>query len=117
MTPQETILRACVHPTGRADVRVGPGQYVDVCSTCWNRSVAAYRQERKAQLAARPRDCARCGVRPHRWRVAGYRLCGRCKTVTMREHHQETARHGPLAIFATGLMVDTSTWASVKTPA
>lgn len=112
-TPVDTIL-ACTHPTGRACVDVGGGRMVDCCSACWNASVTARRAERKAQLAARPKDCQRCGRRPHTWTFGPYRLCGRCKTLTAREHSAQSAQHGVLAIFATAPLVDTATWATPK---
>ena len=109
----ETIFRACDHVSGKTDhcLRVGREQLY-ACLACANAAGQAWREDRKAQLAARPRDCDRCGLRPHTWTVAGYRLCGRCKTTTMREHHRESAKHGLLAIFATEPLVDTRQWAA-----
>ena len=80
------------------------------CCACWNTYVYRRRAIRKAELAQRPADCQRCGRRPHTYLLAGLSLCGRCKTLTLTEHHQALAKAGHLAIFAQGLLVDTSQW-------
>jgi len=112
MTPEE-IFRACQHP-GPRDSYYGvqaTGETLRACWRCGNDAQAAYRAQRKAELAARPKDCARCGARPHTWTYGGYKLCGRCKTLTAREHSRAMAQAGTLAIFATGLLTDTKGWA------
>jgi hypothetical protein len=52
------------------------------CVDCWNASVAAYRAQRKAELAARPK-CEACQRKPQAWTLAGsdarVSLCGTCK--------------------------------------
>ena len=95
------------HPSfaeGREDVAL--------CGACIGARNVRYRAERKALLAARPKDCDRCGARPHTWRVAGWKLCGPCKTATMREHAAAASRVGWLAMTATEPMVDTRGWAA-----
>lgn len=82
------------------------------CGECLGKIQAQRRSERRAQLAARAKDCVRCAVRPHTFIYGGWRLCGRCKTATMREHHAAQATAGALAIFATAPLVDTRGWAS-----
>lgn len=52
MTTQQTILRSCSHASRPCEVNMGRGEVITVCSDCWNRSVYAARDERKAQLAA-----------------------------------------------------------------
>jgi hypothetical protein len=113
-TVQDLILRSCRHVErmrSETEMRDGAGTILTCCA-CWNRSVAARRQARKAQLACRPNDCDRCGKRPHTYTYAQYRLCGRCLAATRREHNQAMARAGSLAIFDIGLMMDTKTWAA-----
>ena len=83
-----------------SEVRMGAGRTIKVCVDCWNRHAYARRAARKEQLAARPKDCARCAARPHTWTYAGHRLCGRCKTKTAREQAASTAKLGDLAILA-----------------
>ena len=115
MTAQDRILRACVaagHAAGQRPTVDLHGEMIAVCAPCWNTSVFARRAERKAQLAARPKDCARCGARPHTWTYGGFKLCGRCKTATAQEHGRALAKAGALAIFATAPLVDTSSWAA-----
>jgi hypothetical protein len=73
--------------------------------------VYARREADKARRQAEPKDCMRCAKHAHRWNYGGYRLCGRCKTLTEREHHRAAAQHGALAMFATALLVNTDTWA------
>jgi len=52
VTAQETILRACQHPhSGQLNVNMGRGEMLSACVDCWNSSVTARREERKAQLA------------------------------------------------------------------
>ena len=111
MTPEQ-IMRACDHEGPRDGYfRAANGEQVRACWRCGNAAGDAYRRQRKAELAARPKDCQRCARRPHTWTYAGFRLCGRCKTAAAREHGQAMNHAGSLAIFATGLLVDTSTWA------
>lgn len=94
------------HPAycdGRTDVaRCGD------CLTARNVRARAHRRAERAQL---PKDCERCGRRRHTWTFAGHRLCGRCKTAVAREHGAAMGKAGSLAIFATGLLVDMTTWA------
>jgi hypothetical protein len=111
MDTQTAIILGCTHPTGRACVDVGGGRLVDCCTACWNASVTARRAARKAQLAERPKDCERCGRRPHTWTYGPYRLCGRCKTATAGEHHRAAAPHGILGMLAVEPLVDTAAWA------
>ena len=84
---------------------------IALCGNCIGRRSDKRRADRKAQLAQRPKDCARCGARPHRWIYGSFRLCGRCLTATKREHSRAMAAAGTLGIFATGLLVDTRGWA------
>ena len=108
------IALACQHPLNPdypSRVPDEAGRYHDVCLDCGNAARLAYRYARKAELAARPKDCHRCGARPHTFILAGFQLCGRCKTATRREHHRAQAAAGPLGLFATGLLVNTSSWA------
>lgn len=68
------ILRDCRH-TDRLRAEWGSGVNKPeglACSECWNRHVSARRQARREQLAQRPNDCMRCGLRPHTWTLAGY---------------------------------------------
>lgn len=112
-TQADTLLRNCSH-SERQRSECGPwpdGATVLVCCDCWNQSCRMRKQARKLELDARPKDCDRCGLRPHRCIYAGYKLCGRCKTATEREHNQGLAQAGVFAICATGLLVDTSHWA------
>lgn len=54
MTTQQTILRACTHSHQPCEVNLGTNrkpEVIFVCSDCWNTSVYAARDERKAQLA------------------------------------------------------------------
>lgn len=55
MTAQQTILRACNHSQGTlSEVNLGTNrkpEIIHVCNDCWNKSVYAARDERKAQLA------------------------------------------------------------------
>ena len=81
------------------------------CGDCIDARNRLARAARKAALAGRPKDCDRCQVHPHTYIYGGYRLCGRCKTATTREHTEALATAGALGIFATSLLVDTSTWA------
>ena len=114
MNAHAAIAQACNHPEKeRCDsfIRVD-GADIPVCWRCANAAHAAWRAERKAQLAARPKDCARCGARPHTYFYGGHKLCGRCLTATKREHGRAMGNAGTLAIFATGLLVDTSAWAA-----
>jgi hypothetical protein len=86
------------------------------CTDCHNRRYYERRAARKAQLAARPKDCVRCGKRPHTWTLAGWKLCGPCKTATLREHHVAASGAGFLGLLATSPMVDTSGWAGRQAP-
>ncbi|HAM56246.1 MAG TPA: hypothetical protein DCQ64_12935 [Candidatus Rokubacteria bacterium] len=107
------IAKGCTHqrhPDYPAQVHDGE-HYVDVCVNCANAAGLAYRAARKAELAGRPKDCARCGEKPHAYTLAGWKLCRNCKVATMREHHRAAAKWGILAMTATAPMVDTSTWA------
>lgn len=109
-TPAE-IMRACQHDGPRdAELRID-GEIIRACWRCGNAAGDARRAARQVELASRPNDCARCGLRPHTWTVGPWRLCGRCKTATMREHYGKSARLGVLAMVATVPLVDTSTWA------
>lgn len=54
MTTQQAILRACNHSHQPCEVNLGTNrkpEVINVCSECWNKSVYAARDERKAQLA------------------------------------------------------------------
>jgi hypothetical protein len=101
---QSLILASCQHCDGEGQA----------CCACWNRGVSARRAAREAQLACRPNDCERCGKKPHTYTYGPYRLCGRCRIATEREHYQSIVRGGALAIFATGVMVNTENWATRK---
>ena len=52
------------------------------CTDCWNASVEQDRQQRAAELAARPR-CEACQRRPQTWTMRGsdgpVSVCGACK--------------------------------------
>ena len=52
------------------------------CVECWNASVEAYRAQRKAELAARPK-CEACGRKPQTWTLAAsdtpVSVCGTCR--------------------------------------
>lgn len=85
------------------------------CGDCINKRNLAHRTARKTDLAQRPKDCARCATRPHTFTYGGFRLCGRCLTLTKREHAKAVAHAGAFAIFAEGLLIDTSAWAC-RTP-
>lgn len=111
-TPEQ-IMRACYHDGPRDSYYKTPGgETITACWRCGNAAGEVSRQQRKAQLAARPKDCQRCGQRPHTWTYGGFRLCGRCKTATEREHNLALSRAGVLGIFATRPLVDTSGWAA-----
>jgi len=103
----DDIFRSCQH-AGSRDAWLGS---LRACWQCGNAAIYTGRVLRRLELAALPKDCDRCGERPHTFTVAGFKLCGRCKTAAMREHSAAMARAGSLAIFATSLLVDTSTWA------
>lgn len=107
------IMRACRHDGPReSQIRDrATGTTVYACHNCGNAAIMAHRAARKLELAARPKDCQRCGRKPHTWNYGGYRLCGTCKKLTAREHFTQAAKHGALAIFATSPLVDTSSWA------
>lgn len=105
-TPDD-VFRACQHP-GPRDAWLGD---LRACWRCGNAAIFSGRVLRRLALHARPSDCARCAARPHTFTVAGFKLCGRCKTATMKEHAAAMAQAGALAIFATSLLADTSTWA------
>ena len=119
----DTALLACAD-CGRRDTRhyvqpqhpywAGGREDVARCGDCLNAINVQMRAERKTQLAGRPKDCARCGTRPHTWRYAGWKLCGRCYTATRREHATASGAARVFAIFATAPMVDTSTWAGAR---
>jgi hypothetical protein len=54
MTTQQNILRACSHASRPCEVNLGTNrkpEVIFVCSDCWNTSVYAAQDERKAQLA------------------------------------------------------------------
>jgi hypothetical protein len=52
MDAQETILRACQHPTSNpCEVNMGRGERLNVCADCWNAGYRARKAARKAQLA------------------------------------------------------------------
>jgi hypothetical protein len=57
------------------------------CVPCWNASVEEYRQQRKAELAARPR-CEACQRRVATWTMHGTdapaSVCGTCKNAVNR---------------------------------
>lgn len=80
------------------------------CGDCIDRRNNETRAARRDQLAQRPNDCQRCAARPHTYTYGQYRLCGRCLTRTRREHAAALSSAGTLAIFATGLLVNTSGW-------
>lgn len=107
------IAKGCTHQNADYPAQVHDGErYVDVCTDCANAAGVAYRAARKAELAARPKDCVRCGAKPHAYIVANWKLCRTCKVATMREHHQAAGRAGVFALFATAPMVNTSSWAA-----
>lgn len=108
----EAIFRACSHDGPRDSyLTAADGAELRACWRCGNAANEARRAARKAELDERPKDCQRCARRPHTWIYGPYRLCGRCKTATEREHHAAAAGAGTLAIFATSPLVDTSAWA------
>lgn len=114
--PALAILEACQHITANpCEVKMADGRRLSVCCECWNSHVTARKAARKQELAAHnailPR-CQKCGVRPAKWTVARFHLCGACKTAAMKEHNRNLAKAGAFAIFATGLMVDLRTWAA-----
>ncbi|MCI0393264.1 MAG: hypothetical protein MOB07_31430 [Acidobacteria bacterium] len=106
------IIHNCQHEDQPCEVSAG-GRATTCCNDCYNASVVAWREARKVELQklndALPR-CQRCGVRPMKWDLGGYDLCGRCKTLTNREHHKAAAQAGHLGLFS-GMLVNTSTWA------
>jgi hypothetical protein len=108
------ILNDCRHEQRTSEVNMGKGITRMVCCACWNAHVYARRAADKARREAEPKDCQRCARKPVRWNYGGYRLCGRCKTATEKEHYQHAAKAGVLAIFATAPMVDTREWAARK---
>lgn len=114
-TPEE-IFRACDHagPRDAELKRSTTGETLRACWQCGNAAIGAHRAMRKAQLAARPKDCARCGKRPHTYTWGGYRLCGGCLRVTRAEHQTNAARAGVMALFATGAMISTTDWAMAR---
>lgn len=114
------IAQACQHvPPGTTPwhmVADGQGGWLPLCDACSNLVSRAHKTARKAELAARPKDCVRCGVRTHTCTYHVWRLCGRCLTATRREHAIACSRAGLLSIFATAPMVDTATWAARQRP-
>ena len=112
------IFRACDEETGPRDAALldmATGTYLRACGRCGHAAGKVRRRLRKLQLAARPRDCARCGRKPSTWTLAGWKLCGRCKTATAREHARAMAEAGALAIFATACS-STPAWAAARPP-
>lgn len=109
----EDIFRACDHagPRDAELKRSTTGETLRACWQCGNAAIGAHRAMRKAQLAARPKDCARCGRKPHTYTWGGYRLCGACLRVTRAEHQANAAKAGVFALFATGAMISTAGWA------
>ena len=86
MTEQEHILRSCDHAKRDCEVSMPDGERLSVCTICWNASVQARRDGRKAQLAAMDRcevpGCSRRGTQI----VWGHTLmCG---------HHLRRAEQG-----------------------
>ncbi len=113
----DRILETCAHTdVYRSEVHRPGGETLLVCCDCWNRHVHARRAARRQELAewraTLPR-CERCGKKPANWTVGRWHLCGHCKEEVKREHYRNLAHAGALAIFATGLCVDTSTWANL----
>lgn len=110
------ILETCDRCKGQRDrnhmSRQRNGE--NLCCACIDAHNTAWRAARKAQLAARPKDCDRCGARPHTYTYAQYRLCGRCLTATKREHFKACAKARALAIFATEPLVDTKNWRGAR---
>jgi hypothetical protein len=113
----KAIALACDHTIDAnyyGSAPIGDGKYRKVCNTCCNAAKMAHKAARKAELANRPKDCYRCGLKPHTFLVAGWKLCGTCKKLTMMEHNKSASKAGVLALFATAPMVDTTTWAARK---
>lgn len=110
---QTEILRACTHrDKATCEVsRTREHEALMVCVDCWNAGVYARRAERKAQLAARPKDCERCRRKPSAWNYGGIKLCSPCKKLTEAEHYKATAGFGILALTVHRPMVDSSGWA------
>lgn len=114
------ILDTCTHD-GRFPLytnRAGTPSGQLACVDCYNAHVYARRAARKVELAAIRADkppCQRCGLKPVTWTYGPYKLCGRCKTATAREHSQKAASAGFIGLLAHGgPMVDTSQWAARK---
>ena len=104
------ILRQCTHGSHPCEVQMSKPEILQVCCACYNAHVSARRAARKAQLAERPNDCARCAAKPHAYEYGGHLLCGRCLTATKKEHNRNLAKAGPLSIFATHLLINTPDW-------
>lgn len=104
------ILRQCTHASQTCEVQMSKTEILHVCDACYNAQVYARRAARKAQLAERPNDCARCAAKPHTHNYGGHLLCGRCLTATKKEHNKNLAKAGALSIFATHLLVNTAAW-------
>jgi hypothetical protein len=105
------ILHDCRHTDRTCEVSMGHGVKLMTCTDCYNAQVYARRAAEKAQRAAEPKDCQRCAAKPVRWTYGGYRLCGRCKTTTQKEHQHAAAQAGVFGLFAQAPLVDTTTWA------
>ena len=114
---QTRIILACTHGNlTHCDVKLARGRTVHCCVDCWNTSVyarrAALKQYRTEQRASLPL-CERCAHKPGTWNLAGYSLCGRCKTVTYNEASATLQRSGmPFLGLVTPLrdLVDTRAW-------
>lgn len=86
MTIQQTILRACNHAKRPCEVNLGTNrrpEVIFVCSDCWNRSVYAQRDERKAQLAGHWRRYREAQAEAMKNAGAG---CGRQSFLFLRVH-------------------------------
>jgi hypothetical protein len=89
VTHQEQVLRACNHAEKTCEVSFRRGETFHVCGDCWNASVKARREDRKAELAQEPR-CEVPGCK-HRATYTVYYTVGMCgyHLKAMQKTHQQ----------------------------
>jgi len=110
----QAILNDC-HNWNHASkfTTMGQGEQArTVCQVCHYVYHAAYKLARKEELAAHKLTlptCQRCGKgHAAKWRVWGWKLCGRCKGETMKEHNKNVG--GNLVLGMAGPCIDTRGW-------
>ncbi len=100
---QDDVLLSCTHEPKTSEVSFRGG-ILWVCNDCWNRSVYAYREARKLQLAEEPR-CEVPGCKARGTFYVGDEhilLCGKHMKKVKREHFKWAASQGGMMMFYTG---------------